>query len=263
MALRNSFAFFKTAHSVRYLCTSRLSTECLSYLSIHQKRIKDLHVPGQVPLELIVPPLVNLTLGFTYTNEKTEMVLSLMDVLPSLNSLCLAIKSGWTSPVEQFWTLSNKETAEAKKKRTKIRATALILTGFMPPSFSSSFDTIFDLSLVTQLILRDCTLHYVAALKGMENLTRFELNCYEQVDEEHCENLLDFCEQSPKLNDLRLITRFSTGWYDDNSIDHLPSYVQELPRNVSVLVLHDSYLTDVGRLNSSMTFFPLRSIFTK
>ncbi|KAF2833070.1 hypothetical protein CC86DRAFT_4605 [Ophiobolus disseminans] len=191
-------------HTFRYISCLGLASDCIQYLERHQQSIRDLHVTQCDPRLLASSNRRNLTAGFCNKDHKTHVFAEVVKSIPQLESIWLNFLPGWTPDVAQYWA---EESCKPLAGHT-IRSRELAISGYMPLGFTRNIPQMFDLAIVTSLVLNDFNLWVLAESlvpsDALCNLVHFRCSTLDAVVPEHATILQKLFERNTRLKHVQL-----------------------------------------------------------
>jgi hypothetical protein len=165
-----------------------------------------LHVTQCDPRLLINNNRRNLTAGFCNKDHKTFVFAEFAKAIPHLDSVWLNFLPGWTRDVARYWDPS--EQIEKPLAGHMIRSRTLAMSGYMPLGFTWDIPQMFDLSMVTILVLNDFNLDVLvdtlAPANALCNLVQFRCTSLDILMPEYVSTLQSFFERNAPLKHVQM-----------------------------------------------------------
>lgn len=136
----------------RYSSVLPFPKACIHYLNQYQVSIKDVHIAGCHPYELVRKSRQNITTHFS-ADAKSAILVEFLKRLKPLKSLNIELPGGWHQFDRHYW-----DTIMDPLGDTRVSTKSLTLAGCMPRSFRAHFHKMFNWSVLTSLSFFDINL---------------------------------------------------------------------------------------------------------
>ena len=171
---------------------------------------------------------------------------------PTLDSIWLNFLPGWTRDVARYWDPSEQNSEPLAGHI--IRSKTLAICGYMPLGFTWGIPRMFDLSMITNLILNDFNLWVLvdtlAPADALCNLVRFGCTTLDALSPEWAAILQSFLERNLHLEHVRLslcaLTHYGTHPPESMTIEDYvdpASFLWPLRNSLQSLAWHDPQRT--------------------
>lgn len=174
----------------RYSSVLPFSTVCIHYLNQYQVSIKDIHISGCHPYELVRKSRQNVTAHFS-ADAKSAILAEFLKSLNPLESLNIELSGGWHQFDRHYW-----DTIMDPLGETRVSTKSLTLAGCMPRSFGDHFHKMFNWSMLTSLSLFDVNLWLMQDIQfdapDIRNLVHFQCYTLDSIFEQDTVMLHEF-----------------------------------------------------------------------